>query len=1473
MPLLLLAGLLVAVPVTPAAADPVAAGDAMATARSQAVASGRAVPVDSATTEISTVQAEPDGTFTSTTSLLPVRVRSAGAWVPVDATLTVGPDGTLSPRATPNAIQLSAGGIGPLAALTHADGTSMTLTMPFALPTPTTDGDTAVYPAVLPGVDLSVTVTDQGGFSDILVVHDATAAADPRLKQLTLAADTHGLTLKAAGGGGMDAITADGTVAYTTPRPQMWDSATARTPLTASAAPSRLAARAAEPAGDVGTSSDATLSSTAGPGSDARVVDVPMTTSADGLTLTPDQAVLHDPSLQYPLYIDPYTNPVSGTAGHYDEVYSSSDCANAPQYDKRQTNGEGVGYQHYGGACGNGVERSYYTMNTGNIHTGFQVYDSRVTIATTYAASWDCTHNQPITLHTTNAIGSGTDWNSRPGVHDTAFPPVSTTVPSGANPNSSCSNHTATFVVTDQAQTLANYDGDGYNATGDIKGAPNTWTIGLYGDESSSSGNDNYLRVSESLTLTTKFGIAPATPASPHTTPLATGASAPCVMSGDGWIGAATYSDAGSNIQLHSTVTTQISGEKAAAHYDVWDRTITDSAGNNPSKGTPDTGYLASGTDASIPIGFTLLDGHEYGWDVYSQTDSTQHLRSPISGHCWFKADFTAPGTPIVATNASFPPVGSGPADPVVYAGAGHTTTFVVTGADRAATDTTCAPNACLSSGIDHFIWKVDTPPTPASGTVADLTGATPSGTGTGTASLTVPVTSWGVHTLYVAGVDAAGNPSTAPAGYTYTVPWNPGSSIKPGDITGDQIPDLLATTKTGDLDVIPGDQDPAQSPGAAQSGPVQGTPPAVTGPVTVSTAADSPDGTGWNNYLVAHRGNLHGSDVDDLLAYNKNSHAFYVVKNDLDPVSDTGFPLSPWSTLGGYVGKRFDVIPKDPCATADIVSDASRCRSTDYDSAGWSISQIVAPGNVYANTNGYPAVVTVEHKELWIYQTDGGLHLKNPVLLGDGDWTGQTLIGPGSVAGTPVLWTRDDNSGTVYSYPLTVDPVSGLPPLLHAPTRTPLTSAIAATGGGKLCLASPAARTADGTVVIVWGCNGHAEQEFTLRSDGTVRVLGKCLSTQNAATAQDTPVVIDTCDGSAIQKWAPTATGGLMNTSAARCLADPAANPAPNTQQILYTCGASGQNWNSGSSAALASGTEQTDLGLSLTAKDDPVVASPGDINSPAGPSDGNPELYAVDRAGQLNEYVGAAPSGTLAHFAAAPVSLGSVTDTADHSWQLNEGSGAIAADCAGARDPECTTGLNTGFTGAYSWAVDPVRGKVLSLSGTTGYGATTGPAVDTSGSYTVSAWVKLNSTAANSDFVSQAAGDNLGTGFQLYYSSGAHTWAFGRHTSDATPTSYQAVYGTGATVGHWTHLVGVYDATVKQLSIYIDGRLAGTRTYTGTAWNATGPLQIGRGVAGGSSVEYANGQVSDVRVYATALPPADAAAGGDIPAAVQLT
>nr|WP_275409238.1 ricin-type beta-trefoil lectin domain protein [Streptomyces sp. SID12501] len=1456
--LLPVAGVLLGALTVPAGAvavdDPAGPTDPLLVAQAKAVADGTAVPVDALTSETDTVTAQPDGTFTTTSTVLPVRVHRDGGWVPVDATLVAGADGTYSPKATPSGVRLSGGGSGPLATLTDPAGHSMSLTMPFTLPAPRVDGDTALYASVLPGVDLSVSVTDQGGFSDVLIVHDAQAAADPRVRRLTIATDTDGLGLAATPAGGMTAGAADGTVSYTSPPPLMWDSGTSTaSDATAGVRPASFVRAAA---GTPAAPSD--VSSPTGPGMGAQIGQVPMTTAADAITLAPDTSLLDDPATHYPVYIDPFENPVTSKSGAFDEVYSSSACSDAPQYNKPQTNGEGVGYQRWGGPCGVGLERSYYAVDTSGLDPSMVVIKAEVKVSTTYAASFDCSHDQPITLHTTGGINANTDWDHQPDtLDDNGYPAVRTTVPSGANGNSSCSNSTASFRVDDQIQKIAD-------------GNKSTWTIGLFGNESKTSSNDDYLRMSQVLALTTVFDIPPDVPTKPRTTPKPLGADGDCVTGADaiGWIGATTYSDAGSNIQLHSTVTTHISGEHAEAHYHVWDRTDLDADGNAVDKGTPDSGMVASGQDADAPIGFTLKDGHEYGWDVYAQDNSSLKLKSAISDHCWFDTDLTPPQTPTIADNPHFPPVGSGAGD--TYAGTDVKAAFAVSAADNAPADT-CDPAGCKASGVDHFLWQLDGQPTATTGQPAKVTST--SGT-TASGTVTTPVSNWGVHTLYVAAVDRAGNISQNPVGYTFTAPWDPKTKIAPGDVTGDGSPDLLATTSTGDLELIPGDSDPAQSPVPAQDGPVTVTPPAVTGPVIVSTAAGAPTGT-WSDYLIAHRGNLHGDTHDDLLAYNKKTQALYVVKNDLDPKDDGSFPHKPYSTFPGFVGRRYDVVTKDDCEATDTVP-ADRCTEAGYDPAKpWSLSQLVVDGDVYGNAD-HPAVITVENKKLWLYQSYGINHLGHPLLLGDGDWSGLTLIAPGRVGGafsidddgngnsngkltggTPTLWARDDSTGTVYTFPIDVDGSALLPQLLHAPVRTALVAGVKTSSGGTLCLDDASAHTADHTRIQVYTCNNSPSQQWILHNDGSLRVLGKCLDVTDGDTDDGTLLQLYKCNGSGSQKWTTGASGSLVNPQSGKCLDDPQQSTANGTQVQIHTCnGTAAQNWTSGTAAGW-NAHPATGLGPVLPLKQYPTVASPGDVNSATGGPDGKPDLYATDAAGQLTEYPGAAPTGTTATFS-SPVSLGTVTDTATHRWPLTDSSGTNASDSVG--------GLPATLHGAASWTTDATRGPALNLTGTTGYADTTGPGVDTSHGFTVSAWVKLNSLdGGNSTFVSQSDDPTVhtATGFQLYYSSGGGVWAFGRRTADTATGTWTAVYGTKAVAGKWTRLVGVYDPDSDRLLLYVNGALTSTKPFT-SAWNAVGPVQLGRRLSSDTYGEYANAALSDVRIYPTALPPADAAAPG---------
>ncbi|MFE1322960.1 hypothetical protein ACFW6T_35690, partial [Kitasatospora phosalacinea] len=471
-------------------------GGPVAIARDKAKKDGRPVTVDELTTETSLTVANPDGTLTRTDHLQPTRVKKDGGWAQVDASLARNTDGSWSPKATPSGVRLSGGGSGPLVTFTDAAGRSMSLTLPFALPTPTVTGDEALYPSVLPGVDLKATVNDQGAFREVLIVHDAAAAANPALKPLRLATSTHGLTASTDQDGNLTSKDADGTAVFAAPTPVMWDSATA--PATAPDTQQAPAADGSLAAADsaVVDTTDRTVSSADGPGRGARLTALKVASDASSITLTPDQAQLSSPDTVWPLYIDPYVNPAPGGTNHFTEVKEG--CPSQQLYDNGQDNGEGAGYQQYSSSCF-GLYRAFYEFNISNLDSRMVISKSTLYFTETHGGDADCSHTLPVTLKLTGGINSNTAWPG-PGVVST----IGTQTPKSANVNANCGHQPVNFDVTGVVSQ--------YKTNGNL-------TFGLYGNESKTSTNYGFMRFSLNPYMETVFDVPPNTPDQLGTTP------------------------------------------------------------------------------------------------------------------------------------------------------------------------------------------------------------------------------------------------------------------------------------------------------------------------------------------------------------------------------------------------------------------------------------------------------------------------------------------------------------------------------------------------------------------------------------------------------------------------------------------------------------------------------------------------------------------------------------------------------------------------------------------------------------------------------------------------------------------------------------------------------------------------------------------------------------------------------------------
>lgn len=193
---------------------------------------------------------------------------------------------------------------------------------------------------------------------------------------------------------------------------------------------------------------------------------------------------------------------------------------------------------------------------------------------------------------------------------------------------------------------------------------------------------------------------------------------------------------------------------------------------------------------------------------------------------------------------------------------------------------------------------------------------------------------------------------------------------------------------------------------------------------------------------------------------------------------------------------------------------------------------------------------------------------------------------------------------------------------------------------------------------------------------------------------------------------------------------------------------------------------------------------------------------------------------------------------------WALDAGSGTNAIDSWG-------NGNNGTLQSGATWTTGRIGTNAVSLNGLTGYIDDPATAIDTTQSYTVSAWVNLNNlvgfqTIASIDGASASA-------FYLQMQGGK--FAMTVRTTDSTTGTQILVPALAApTVGTWYHIAGVYDSSTQTIALYVNGTLQGTASFT-NAWKGTGHTAIGRGKWNGANVDFTNGAVDDVHMFQSAL------------------
>jgi hypothetical protein len=539
------------------------------------------------------VLAQPDGEFELVSNALPVRVRVNGAWRAISTSLRRTRDGSWSAPLTSAPVTFSGGGSGPLVTVTDpASGRQVSVSWPYPLPSPLVSGDVALYPNVLPGVDLRLQATATG-YQEVLVVHSAAAAADPRLRSLTFTLQGgSGVVIRDNADGTVTAVdSATGKTLFTSGQPMMWDSAPGR----------HLAAAA-----------------TAASAGNGEVYSVParrtVGTAAGraALTLTPFAFNGAD-QIRYPLFIDPQINDTStqyyaevanfggkwntttGTTSVGSGVVEVGDCG----YSSCAYDGNGTTYYGY-------VVRTYFRMDTAPLEERDSEY------AKVYSATFSphevgnsdgCTA-QSVAAYESGAIDSSTSWGGPAGSEIS-------TASSAAGGGSGCG---AANVDLDVTSYLQAYENDGpANLTFELR-APDE------GDEL------QYKTFTDNPTLTVWYNFAPLTPGN-----LSVGDAVTCTST--------TYTSQGTPVLSAQGVDANPSPLNLDYTFNLVDTTTGSTVKNY--KWTNGGGGFPSGNEVWW-TSLAVTSGHSYEYDVQTNNvlpsgDHASSLASPVSG----KYDFT----------------------------------------------------------------------------------------------------------------------------------------------------------------------------------------------------------------------------------------------------------------------------------------------------------------------------------------------------------------------------------------------------------------------------------------------------------------------------------------------------------------------------------------------------------------------------------------------------------------------------------------------------------------------------------------------------------------------------------------------------------------------------------------------------------------------------------------------------------------
>ncbi|RDG37136.1 DNRLRE domain-containing protein [Streptomyces corynorhini] len=1008
----------------------------------RAADTGKLVEVASLRTADSTTWARPGGQMLRRVHVSPIRAKIDGEWQPIDRSL-YRTDRGWEPRATNAGMVFSAGSTesggkaetagekrasrttehrvsllkgtsakaeaaaSPLVTL-HTNGHDIQLTWPGPIPQPVIDDNRALYPEIIPGADLVLTADDDG-FSQLLVVKNRTAAADPRVARLSYGLTSPTLTFRLDPSSHIvSAENAYGDEVAMSPTPVMWDSAGASAvtdgEVGATAQPTSPEVLPSAPENSEEPEPDTPGETPSAGDSDESQSDEQTDEDEEDLPAASDEPVADVPESPLPpappeptpepaktgeaatLSLPGLDGPSPDSHGSLvDTDLSGADWVITPDAEllsdpstvfpvfidpsvKKHTQNWTTVYDRYPKATfynGKGFNKGgthearvgFESDTWGTSRSFFNLdFDTNGTIKGAVITSarlrvletyaWSCS-DRAMSVHLTSEIDSKTNWKNAPKLHDGN---KISTKSFAHGWKSSCPDAYETFDVKKAAQQAAD------KGSGSI-------TFGMRAVNENSQyawkkfavdGGDYapYLEIA--------YNRRPADP-----TRLAFGPESKCTTT-------TPYVRMGAGEITFTASATDKDKNLDYLDFDLWPTGKWATTGDLlKSAGKVSVGKNTDSARVTTTAFSTskLTNNTTYSWRVRAFDDAgASSGYSPKTTPCRFILDTTAPKPPKVSSS-DFPNAdenengfGNEPEDTLwSKIKFGTPGTFTVRALDK---DVVRYEYGYNGAGYSFTLARTAGTATTVSATIKN---AKPP--------------SAGPNVLYVRTVDGAGNTSAATKYFFYVAPKEKADS--PGDFSGDGIPDLMTVTEKGNLGLYAGQMDKDlvkgngrlgfSMPGAYRDNPVK-DPNGDDLPPFVS----APSGH-FNNALVTHNGDVYGGDgIQDLIV---------------------------------RVGGKLWVYPGDGYGAVNVSKRREILLPANAPDPG-TFTQIVSAGD--ANGDGKADFFVTVGDALWVLVGYNGATVETATRLSGSAWTNRDIVTALDVTGDGVtdLVYRSDASG-----------------------------------------------------------------------------------------------------------------------------------------------------------------------------------------------------------------------------------------------------------------------------------------------------------------------------------------------------------------------------------------------------------------------------------------------------------------------------